>query len=74
MTRNYTCYMGKYCCPDCGSKETGTDTIMTSAEWMDFHCHRCGRDFKKPSSVVSGLSESLHGLAKAACTFMSAGR
>jgi len=54
-------YRSYYRCPKCGSGETGTNTIATSAPWITFHCDACGHDFRKRAESVSSLSAHLRG-------------
>ena len=61
-TRAYT---QRYPCPKCESLDTGTDTIATSAYWMQFDCGGCGHQFKKKAANISGLSKRLGRLSAA---------
>jgi len=61
----FHCYEGRYPCPNCGTKKTGTDVIATSAYYMDFLCHGCGHAFRKKAANVSPLSGSLSGFVEA---------
>lgn len=60
--RPYQCYRGKYACPKCGGKETGTNTVMTSGRWIIFTCD-CGHRFRKSALTVSPGSAWLRGVA-----------
>lgn len=59
---HYKTYWGRYSCPRCGSKQTGSDAIATSSRWMNFRCHDCFRLFRKSAANVSSLSAKLRGL------------
>ena len=65
------CYRGKVACPSCGSRKTGTDTIATSARFMDFGCDDCGAEFKVRATKVSSLSRTLSGMARGASAHLS---
>ena len=51
-------YHGKYKCPSCGSRDTGSQgrTIATTDRWMMFECRNCQHTFRKLSAKVSSLS------------------
>jgi len=66
----YECYRGRYLCPHCGSHETGTRTIATSARWMLFACDACGRRFRKSARATAPLSRRLAGIADAAAQYL----
>jgi len=57
-------YRGRYPCPKCASRETGTDTIASSERWIVFACDTCGHLFRKSASGVSSLSRRFAGLSE----------
>ncbi len=58
-------HLGRYPCPRCGSKATGTETVATSSRWMTFLCSDCLHRFRKSSAHVSSLSGYLRRLSSA---------
>jgi len=53
-------YRGRMPCPVCGGRDTGTNTIATSARTITFVCDTCGgRTFEVRATKVSSLSSSL---------------
>jgi hypothetical protein len=54
-------HSGRFPCPRCGSKNTGSTCYATSTYWQWFGCFDCKHTFRKRSANVSGIAATLAG-------------